>query len=106
MAVKSASNVAERTPVKTKGKAAQKGAIGAALAEIFFQMEEKKANQVMAEQKTMKERLKEIADLPGTAEHIAFRETLDVHVKAINAEADRLKVVVTKGPDHDKVLHK
>jgi hypothetical protein len=91
----SPSNVAEMKPVSKAAAAAMvNGAIGAALAEVFFQFEEKRAAHILGEQKSMKERLKEIAGLPGNKEHVAFRETLAEHVKAINAEADKFKLKI------------
>jgi hypothetical protein len=92
----SASNVAEMKPVSKAAAAAMvNGAIGAALAEVFFQFEEKRAAHILGEQKSMKERLKEIAGLPGNKEHVAFRETLAEHVKEIHAEADKFKLKIT-----------
>jgi hypothetical protein len=92
----SASNVAEMKPVSKAAAAANvTGAIGAALAEVFFQFEENRAANILGEQKSMKERLKEIAGLPGNKEHVAFRETLAAHVKEINAEADKFKLKLT-----------
>jgi hypothetical protein len=89
----SPSNVAEMKPVSKAAAAAMvNGAIGSALAEVFFQYEETRAQHVLGEQKSMKERLKEIANLPGNKEHVAFRETLAAHVKEINKEAEGFKL--------------
>jgi hypothetical protein len=89
----SPSNVAEMKPVsKAAAAATVNGAIGSALAEVFFQFEEKRAQHILGEQKSMKDRLREIAGLPGNKEHVAFRETLAAHVKEINKEAEGFKL--------------
>jgi hypothetical protein len=89
----SPSNVAERPPVNAnKGVPAnQKGAIGAALAENHYAIEERRGAAVLKEQKSMKDTLREIAGLPGTAEHQAYRATLKAHVDLINKEAEKFK---------------
>jgi hypothetical protein len=92
----SPSNVAEMKPVSKAAAAAMvNGAIGSALAEVFFQYEERRAENLLKDHKSMKDRLREIAGLPGNKEHVSFRETLAIHVKEINAEADKFKLKLT-----------
>lgn len=91
---KSASNVAERTPVQRKGKATVVGAIGHAFAAVMIEAARSEGRAVLAKQKSMKDRLKELMAFPSNADHIAFRGDLDTALDDIKREAEAAKLTL------------